>query len=180
LRADLGDARPLAQCTGCDALVSAGPLDLAVRWLSAQQWAPPRVVAFGSTSVHSKQSSCDAGERALALRLRTAEDALLAWARQHGSAGTLLRPTLVYGAAMDRNLSRLAQLARRLGWIAIPARAHGRRQPVHAADLAGTALNALALVRTPRPAYDLAGGETLAYRDMVARVLEALPRRPLL
>lgn len=160
------------------AVLSTGPLDLAARWLAACPQAPQRVVAFSSTSAASKQASADPGERALAARLQHAESELQAWAAACGAALTILRPTLVYGAALDRNLSRLAALARRLGWIAIPRHATGLRQPVHADDLAAAAVAALALPRTSQPCYDLPGGETLPYRSMVARVLDTLTPRP--
>jgi len=177
LALDLGQPPP-ADLPPVDALLSAGPLDLAARWLAQCPRAPRRVVAFSSTSAASKRDSAAAAERALAHRLHQAEQALGRWATQHGAALTVLRPTLVYGAALDRNLSRLAAVARRLGWIAIPRKAIGLRQPVHADDLAAAAVRALALPSTPEPRYDLPGGETLAYRAMVARVLDALEPRP--
>ena len=156
----------------CDLVISAGPLDLAVRWLQAGGARTPRVVAFGSTSVHSKRDAADPGERQLAARLAEAEEALLRWSRRHGCEATVLRPTLVYGTGAGRNLGRIVALGRRLGVVALPHRALGLRQPVHAGDLARTAMAAAALPRTPRFGYDLAGGETLPYRDMVRRVLD--------
>jgi nucleoside-diphosphate-sugar epimerase len=169
-RLDLAGA-PDATLAACDAVLSAGPLDLASRWLSAHAAAPPRIVAFGSTSIATK-------ERALALRLREAEDRLGGFASRHGSTLALLRPTLVYGAGMDRNLSRIAALGRRLGWVPLPRRAHGLRQPVHADDLAQAAVGALELSGGVCRQYALPGGETLGYRDMVLRVLACLDPQP--
>jgi len=173
------DGRTAAQWPGhADAVLSAGPLDLAWRWLQSSPLRPPRVIAFGSTSVHSKRDSVDPAERAVAARLQAAERGLSEWASQIGSALTVLRPTLVYGAGLDRSLSRLAALGARLGWVPIPTRANGLRQPVHADDLAAAAVAALHLPHTPHAGYDLPGGETLSYRDMVARVLDCLQPRP--
>jgi uncharacterized protein YbjT (DUF2867 family) len=56
----------------------------------------------------------------------------------------------------------------------LPRGASGLRQPVHVDDLAAAALGCLDRPATYGRAYALPGGETLAYRDMVARVLAAL------
>lgn len=157
-----------------DAVFSCGPLDHFARWYALHGAGIPRVVAFGSTSVEVKQASADARERALAARLAKGEGVLFAAASRHGAAATVLRPTLVYGAGADRTLSRIARLARRWGMVPVPADATGLRQPVHVDDLADAALAAQASAATHGRAYVLPGGETLPYREMVARVLGAL------
>lgn len=159
-------------------VVSAGPLDGLVRWLERQS--PPgvaRVVALSSTSVHVKRGSPDAAERNVAARLADAEQRLAAWCTAHGARWTVLRPTLMYGPG-DRSLSRVAALARRFGVLPLPRTARGLRQPVHADDVAGALLSCLHARASFDRAYDLPGGETLAYDAMVARVLAALPSRP--
>ncbi|MCR6686576.1 NAD-dependent epimerase/dehydratase family protein [Pseudoxanthomonas sp.] len=190
-QAGLPDAGP---GEGFDAILSCGPLDLFSQWYAATPTGRARVVAFGSTSVHVKGDSTDPHERDLARRLREAEARLAQAAAARGAAGALLRPTLVYGAGMDRNLSRIAALARRWHGFVLPHDARGLRQPVHVDDLADAAMAALAMSGAETPAgsssavgpdgagglraYDLPGGETLAYREMVARVL-AVQRPPL-
>jgi nucleoside-diphosphate-sugar epimerase len=159
---------------GFDAIVSCGPLDLFSRWYEETQTGAARVVAFGSTSVHVKGDSPDPDERELAARLRDAEARLATAAATRGAAATLLRPTLVYGAGSDRNLSRIAALARRHGFFVLPHDAAGLRQPVHVDDLAVAAMAALSQAGHGLRAYDLPGGETLPYREMVARVLASL------
>lgn len=166
---------------GFDAILSCGPLDLFSHWYARASTGQARVVAFGSTSVHVKGDSPDAAERDLAARLREGEQRVADNAIARGAAATLLRPTLVYGAGSDRNLSRIASLARRRGFFALPRDAQGLRQPVHVDDLAAAAVAALARSDDGVRAYDLPGGETLAYRDMVARVLAtSQPRARLL
>ena len=91
-----------------------------------------------------------------------------------GAAAIVLRPTLVYGAGRDRTLSRIAAIARPRGWFPLPRGATGLRQPVHVDDLAATAVAALRAEGAGGRGYDLPGGETLPYREMVARVLAAL------
>ena len=157
-----------------DAIVSCGPLDHFARWFGASPIECKRVVAFGSTSVAVKHDSGDAQERDIAMRLHAAENSLFASARVQGAAVTVLRPTLVYGVGRDRTLSRIAALARSAGLFVLPRGACGLRQPVHVDDLADAAVAALDSEAAHGRAYDLPGGETLSYREMVARVLAAL------
>lgn len=163
-----------------DAVISLGPLDHFSRWFDQSGLAPARVVALGSTSVHSKADSPDTAERALAARLAEAERRLADTCAARGCAATLLRSTLIYGGG-EQNLSRIVALARRWRWLPLPGDATGLRQPVFAGDLANAVLVCL---RSPAPiigTYDLPGGETLAYDEMLRRVLAAaVPRARIL
>lgn len=172
LRGDLVHAEGLP--AQVDAIFSCGPLDHFARWHAESSVACPRVVAFGSTSIEVKRDSADAGERDIAARLREGERSVLETAAARGVAATLLRPTLIYGAAGDRSLTRIAAIARRWHRFALPRDAIGLRQPVHADDLAQAAFEALDAVATHGRTYVLPGGETLPYREMVARVLATL------
>ena len=164
-----------------DAIFSCGPLDLFARWYATANVVSPRVVAFGSTSATSKHASEDDGERDVARRLLGAEAAVFEASEQRGAGATMLRPTLVYGAGRDATLTRIAGMARRWGRFVLPRRADGLRQPVHVQDLADAAFAANVSPVAQGRSYDLPGGETLAYRDMVRRVLACLdPPLPLL
>lgn len=176
LRGDLGrcDGLPAA----VDAIFSCGPLDRFAQWHARTALDAPRVVAFGSTSAAAKEASPDAVERALAARLREAEAALFASAAARGAAATVLRPTLVYGDGRDRTIGRIGAMAERLGGFMIPRGATGLRQPVHIDDLAAAALAACDAPAAQGRVYDLPGGETLPWRDMVARTLAARSPRP--
>lgn len=161
-----------------DAVFSCGPLDRFSEWYAAAGVACPRVIAFGSTSDATKREAADAGERALAGRLREAGDRVFETAARDGASATLLRPTLIYGAGSDRNLGRIVALARRSGFFVLPGDARGRRQPVHADDLGQAAFDAVDAPAAAGRAYALPGGETLAYREMVARTLAVLTPAP--
>lgn len=153
------------------AVVSLGPLDAFAAWFARSSLAPARVVALGSTSVHAKARSPDAGERAVAATLAAAEGQLEAACAARGCALTLLRPTLIYGRGRDRNLSRLVAFARRWRLLPLPRDARGLRQPVHVDDVADAVLRAL---RSPRPVagrFDLPGGEALPFDEMARRCL---------
>lgn len=161
-----------------DAIFSCGPSDAFARWHARGVVASPRVVAFGSTSAVVKRDSSDAREREIAMRLATAEQRLLGAARAQGAAATILRPTLIYGSGRDLNVTRIAQLARRLHGFALPRDATGLRQPVHVDDLAAAAVACVDAAAAAGRVYDVPGGETLPYREMVARVLAALAPSP--
>lgn len=159
---------------GVEALVSCGPLDGFARWLAQSPIEAGRIVAFGSTSVQVKRNSPDPDERDVAERLQHAEDVLFAAARARGTPPTVLRPTLVYGAARDATLSHVARLGHRMRLVPLPRRANGLRQPVHVDDLAAAAVACLSQPVTAGRTYDLPGGEDVTYREMIRRVLGAL------
>ncbi len=162
----------------CDAIFSCGPLDLFSHWYAAASIACPRVVAFGSTSDATKRDADDPGERELAARLAASSARVLQAAADRGARATLLRPTLIYGSGRDQNLSRIAALARRSGWFVLPSDARGLRQPVHVDDLADAALAVADVEATAGREFALPGGETLPYREMLARTLAALDPAP--
>lgn len=161
-----------------DAIFSCGPLDAFAHWYANAPVQAERVVAFGSTSVDTKRGSADAHERDVARRLREGEATVFATARERGAAATVLRPTLVYGAGRDATLTRIAALARQWRRFPLPRNADGLRQPAHVEDLAQAALDCADAQAAHGRAYALPGGETLPYREMVARVLATLQPRP--
>jgi nucleoside-diphosphate-sugar epimerase len=157
-------------------LVSCGPLALA-RKLVQRFHALQRVVAFSSSSVQSKMQSPDRAESRLMATMAEEEKSLADACAERGVPLLLLRPTLIYGCGRDRNVSLLAGLARRTGVIPLARQAGGLRQPVHADDLAGLAVRALAADEPVAMVSEACGGTTLTYRDMVQRVAAAVPRR---
>lgn len=159
-----------------DAIFSLGPLDGLAHWLAQAHFSGhPCVIAFGSTSIHSKRNSPDPDERALVERLQQAENAMIAAAAQRGCAWTLLRPTLIYGAGLDRSLTPLARAGMR--WRVFPRLpdAVGLRQPVHAEDLASVCIRALHSARGTGRRYTLGGAERLSFYAMLERVRRSLP-----
>lgn len=89
---------------------------------------------------------------------------------------TILRPTMIYGADGDRNVSSIRSILHRFRFFPVVGRAEGLRQPVHVADVAAAALLAAAAESSAlKPAYNLSGAEVLSYRDMVDRVRQTVP-----
>ena len=138
-----------------------------------------RVLAFGSTSRFTKDGSGDPAEQALARRLADAESALARAGHSHDVAWTLFRPTLIYGGPSGGALGMIAAVIRRAGFFPLAGGA-GRRQPVHAGDLAAACLLSLDCEAARDRAYDLVGGTTLTYRAMVEAVFRGLGRKPVL
>ncbi|MBS1214375.1 MAG: epimerase [Proteobacteria bacterium] len=136
------------------------------------------VVVLSSTSRFTKDDSSDPEEQAIACRLAEAEARVQAWAEKHGVEWVILRPTLIYGLGRDKNITEIARFIRHFGFFPLFGKANGLRQPIHAQDVAEACLAALRAPGAANRAYNLSGGETLAYRDMVARVFAALGRPP--
>ena len=138
-----------------------------------------RLIAFSSTSRFTKQASASPYELEVVNKLIAAEDRVIAECKRLGIAWTIFRPTLIYGGAGgDRNVADIARLVRKLGFFPLCGAGSGRRQPVNACDLAAACLQSLAEPASYNKAYNLSGGETLAYIDMVRRIFKALGRRP--
>ncbi len=161
-----------------DTIFSLGPLDAFARWYEASSIEASRVIAFGSTSIDVKRGSSDAQERDVAARLRQGEQGVFDTASARNAGATILRPTLIYGFARDRTLTRIVELAKRWNTFVLPRGARGLRQPVHAHDLAAAAFAASTADVVHGKVYALPGGETLPYRDMVARTLATLTPPP--
>lgn len=160
-----------------DAIVCVGPLDHFVDWLASPAApAPRRIVALSSMSADSKRESLDVAERALAARLVDAEQRLMDYAARRGIAAIVLRPTLIYGAGVDRSLTPIVQFARRTRLFPLIPGAGGLRQPVHADDVAAACVAALSDTAAGR-VLPLGGGERLSFARMLVRVREGLGLR---
>ncbi|MGO8911442.1 MAG: NAD-dependent epimerase/dehydratase family protein [Bradyrhizobium sp.] len=138
-----------------------------------------RVVVFSSTSVLTKQDTEIVAERETIRKLAEAERTIAAACEQHNIGWTILRPTLIYGEGRDTNITPLSRLIRRFGFMPLVGGGPGLRQPVHAEDLAIGAIAAAASPAAANKFYSLPGAETLAYREMIGRIFDALrlPRR---
>lgn len=177
LRGQLPDALPTLPVLS--AIVSFGPLAALGEWLASVPPMPgPRVIATSSMSAESKRASRVPAERAVAAQLRDGEQALARACERHGSAWTVLRPTLVYGAGRDKSLTPIARRAMRTRLFPLPA-GRGLRQPVHADDLALAVLAALANLDAAGCILPIGGGERLSAGEMFARVRHSLPRSTL-
>ncbi len=126
-----------------------------------------RAVFVSTTAIFT---TLPARSRALRLEAEAAVQAsALAW--------TILRPTMIYGSARDRNVSRLLCFLR---WSPVyPLVGDGRalHQPIYVDDLADAVVAALASAATVGRAYNLAGAEPLPYADLVCTAARAVGRQ---
>lgn len=157
-------AAPLTLIGGVQSLIEAGLV--------------ARVVAIGTTSVFAKANSPVAAEQRMVSEYRTEEEALARCCVRAGIPWTLLRPTLVYDGTHDRNVAFIAACIRFFGFFPLVGQGGGRRQPLHAEDLANACLDVLDTPSADNRAYNLGGGEILTYRRMVERIFTARGRKP--
>lgn len=158
-----------------DAVFSCGPLNHFVRWFGQGPLQVRHLVAFSSTSALVKQDSAESAERDMAQSLACSEQALLDYCAQRKVLATILRPTLIWGAGKDMNVSRIARLGSRRRFFLLPSHAVGLRQPVHVQDLALAASTVVSRSECAGKVYDLPGGETISYIEMVRRIQHAVP-----
>jgi nucleoside-diphosphate-sugar epimerase len=158
---------------------NAGPIwELPAALPALRQAGMRRLVAISSTSRFTKTNSPIKSEREVVGWLIEGETTTQAYCEEHGIAWTILRPTVIYAEGQDRSITRLANLIRRFRMLPVAGDALGRRQPVHADDLAAGAIAAAASAAAENRSYNLPGGETLSYRAMCERIFEGLGYRP--
>jgi len=164
-----------------DAVISLAPLPaIGVVLRMAEVMGAMRVIAFGSTGRFSKVGSSSAIEQDFVAQQEQAERLFLSQSEAAGIAWTLFRPTMIYGADSDQNVTFIKSMIQRFGFFPLPMGAKGLRQPVHVDDLAAACVSALACGRTFNRAYNLGGGEILRFPEMVRRIFRAEGKRPLL
>jgi nucleoside-diphosphate-sugar epimerase len=179
LHADLGQPGVAETLPPADALIHVASIRFLPALLpAAAAKGVRRVIAFSSTSRFGKARSTEPHEIEFVARLVQAEEAVERICNEHGIDWTIIRPTLIYGAGMDSNVTTIARLILRLGVFPLLGEAKGMRQPVHADDLAEACVLALDASATFGKAYNLSGGEVLTYRQMVERIFAALGKRP--
>ncbi len=178
VKADIGEANGLGEGRG-GSLIHIAPLPLAPGIIGpAADLGVKRLVAFGSTSVFSKMDSPLKAEREAAKRLVEAEASVRDKCENLGVDWTIFRPTMIYGCGLDQNVTVIAKFIRRFGFFPLAGEGSGLRQPVHAHDLALACVEALDARASFNRAYNLSGGETITYRDMVGKIFTGLGKKP--
>lgn len=159
------------------AIVSFSPMEGWAQWLAGHAVAPaPMIIATSSMSVVTKQASAQADEQRVVAWLQAGEHGLSTQAARLGMRWTILRPTLIYGAGIDRSLTPIVARARRVRLFPIPM-AHGMRQPVHADDIAQAVMAALHTDAAAGKTIEIGGGERLDYAQMFKRVHASMAER---
>ena len=154
----------------CDALVNLASLGFGhgpVIVAAAEQAGVCRAIFVSTTAVTTTLAA-----PAKQVRL-TAEQRI----RASGLDWTILRPTMIYGAPGDRNLSRLLALLTRVPVLPVPGGGRQLQQPVHAADVAGAVLAAAERPEATGTCYDVAGPEPLAFAELLRISARAVASR---
>lgn len=106
--------------------------------------------------------------------VQAGEAALQASARP----GVILHPTMIYGAAGEDNVQRLAALLRRLPIVPLPGGGRALVQPIHQSDVTRSLRAAMGHAWDGPHALVIAGPTALPYADFVRAVAHAAGLRP--
>ncbi len=136
------------------------------------------VVAVSTTSRFTKIDSSSEAERKFVEELIFAEESLQNWALKNNATWTILRPTLIFGLGLDKNINVIARFISRFHFFPILGSACGLRQPIHVSDVATACKAAMESDSAKNRAYNISGAEIVSYREMVKRIFEALDIRP--
>jgi uncharacterized protein YbjT (DUF2867 family) len=169
---DLNSAATLAEAFDagrCEALLNLASLGFghAPAIVAATEAAQiPRAVFVSTTAVTTTLAAASRKVRLAAeQRIR---DSALDW--------TILRPTMIYGAPGDRNLSRLLPLLCRAPLLPVPGGRH-LQQPVHVGDVAEALLAAVEREDSVGTSYDIAGPEPLTFAELLRAAARAVASR---
>lgn len=137
-----------------------------------------QVIAASSARISYEPLAGSTGTSAATAELKRSEDALRSEWESKDLSWTILRPTMIYDPWRDANVSRIARIAQRFGIVPVLAPADGRVQPIHADDVAEAMVAAVGNRAAQDTTLDLAGGETITFREMVVRIFEGLGSPP--
>ena len=153
---------------GTDALLHVAGIEYAQPVVEAARRAGVgRVVVVGSTSVHSSYEF-RAGPK---LRMERV-------VRRSGLDWTIVRPSMIYGSERDKNVQRLLRFLGRSPVFPMFGPGTNLWQPVYHEDCARGVYEALVRLSAVGRGYDLPGGESLTYLDLVKTAAGALGKKP--
>ena len=174
---ELGESLPLTPSPGPAQAVATVPIWLLQPHLDGlADRGVRRLVCFSTTSIFGKSGTRNTHERETVERVSEAERKLTAAAELRDVGLTILRPTLIYGEGQDKTIAAAARFIRRFGFYPVHGDATGKRQPVHADDLAAAAVSVLESDATIGRSYALGGADVLIYREMISRIFGALDK----
>ena len=169
VRGDAGDALALSRAlSGMDALLHVAGIEYAPPVVEAARQAKVgRLVVVGSTSAHSAypfRSGPKLGMERLV--------------RESGLEYTIVRPTMIYGSELDKNMHRLLRFLDRSPVFPVFGSGENLWQPVYHEDCARGVYEALVRPAAVGESYDLPGAEPLTYLELVETAAGALGRKP--
>lgn len=168
-RGDAGSIENLSRAlAGVDAMLHVAGIEYTPQVIEAMSRADvDRLVLVGSTSVHSAYEF-RSGSRKRMEKLT----------RESGLQWTIVRPTMIYGSELDKNVHRLLRFLDRSPVFPMFGSGENLWQPVYYKDCAVGVFEALRHPATVGRSYDLPGAEPLTYRELVGAAAAALGGKP--
>jgi nucleoside-diphosphate-sugar epimerase len=168
-RGDAGSGEDLYRAlSGADAMVHVAGIEYAPQVVEAARRAGVgRVVVVSSTSAHSAYEF-RSGPKLLMEKL----------VRESGLEYTIVRPTMIYGSELDKNVHRLLRFLDRSPVCPMFGSGENLWQPVYYEDCAMGIYEALVRPTAVGESYDLPGADPLTYLDLVMTAAGALGRKP--
>ena len=166
---DANDAGDLGRAlTGMDALAHVAGIEYAPAVVEAARAAGvARLVVVGSTSAHSAFEFRSGPKKRMEGIVR---DSGLDW--------PIVRPAMIYGSELDKNVHRLLRFLDRYPVFPIFGPGANLWQPVYHEDCARGVYEALVRPAAVGRAYDLPGAAPLPYATLVETAARALGREP--
>jgi uncharacterized protein YbjT (DUF2867 family) len=169
VRGNAGDARALSRALSrMDALLHVAGIEYTPPVVEAARRAKvERLVVLSSTSAHSAHGF-RSGPKLLMEKL----------VRESGLDHTIVRPSMIYGSELDKNMHRLLRFLDRSPVFPMFGSGENLWQPVYHEDCAKGVYEALVRPATVGRSYDLPGAEPLTYLELVKTAAGALGRKP--
>lgn len=90
---------------------------------------------------------------------------------------TIIRPTMIYGTADDRNMVRLIRAVKRFPIHPLPGGGERMIQPIYVKDLARAIVDAFLSPKTIQRSYNVSGKDSLTYKNCVQLIANVLGKR---
>jgi uncharacterized protein YbjT (DUF2867 family) len=165
---DARDAGSIAKALrGTDACVHIAGIEYAPQVLEAmRRTGMNRLVVVSSTSAHSAYEPRSGPKRRMERLVR-----------KSGLEWTITRPSMIYGSELDKNVSKLLRFLDRSPVFPIFGTGENLWQPVYYEDLARGVFAALESPAAVGRSYDLPGGRSLSYVELVRTAADALGKK---
>jgi nucleoside-diphosphate-sugar epimerase len=141
--------------------------------LKAKRLGVKRIVALSSTSVLTKRVSSNRHELEIVRALEEGERYVERFCNLFDIEYTVVRTTMIFDGVNDKNVATVAKLLKWLPIFPLPGVGTGLRQPIHADDVADACVAALNSDQSYGKVYNIGGGQTLSYREMVVAIAQA-------
>jgi uncharacterized protein YbjT (DUF2867 family) len=166
---DASDAQALSRAlSGVDALLHVAGIEYAPQVVEAVRRAKVgRLVVVGSTSAHSAYEFRSSPKLRMEERVRVS-----------GLDYTIVRPSMIYGSELDKNMHRLLGFLDRSPVFPMFGSGENLWQPVYHEDCARGVYEALVRPQAIGEDYDLPGAEPLTYLELIRTAASALGRKP--